>query len=235
MSLDIDRFRQDGALLVERAISAQLVERLRNLCGYDQYSPRPGRRITEPYPGLLDLILAPDGLASLAERLAGENVRPVRLLLFEKTQSMNWALDWHQDRVIPLARQHVLPGFELWTTKAGTPHVEPPVELMQRMVTLRVHLDDCGIDNAPLQTIRGSHLAGRLPWEEVEAFAVDAADADKTTHTARAGDVLALKTLILHASDRATRPSRRRVLHIDFAPPDSLPQGLDWAFDLPEG
>jgi hypothetical protein len=45
---------------------------------------------------------------------------------------------------------------------------------------------------------------------------------------AQAGDVWLYATAILHASDRADNPRRRRVLHVDFAGCD-LPGGLEWS------
>lgn len=177
------------------------------------------------------MLLEPGGLCFLASTLEGEALRPVRLLIFDKSETANWAVDWHQDRVLPLAQKKILPGFERWTTKSGIPHVEPPAELSARMVTLRVHLDDADHTNAPLKTLPGSHLLGRLRFD---AVAQEAKSRKAQTHPAMSGDVLAVKTLIVHASDRASAPKRRRVLHIDFAPADALPAGLEWSFDLPD-
>jgi hypothetical protein len=44
-----------------------------------------------------------------------------------------------------------------------------------------------------------------------------------------AGDVLVMRPLILHASNRALHPARRRVLHFEYAPRDALDPSLYWA------
>jgi hypothetical protein len=92
------------------------------------------------------------------------------------------------------------------------------------MVTLRLHLDDCGADNGPLKLVSGSHRLGAIPAHRAaglaEALPVQVC-------TARAGDVWACATLILHASEPAANPSRRRVLQVDYAAID-LPGGLEW-------
>ncbi|GGI93982.1 hypothetical protein GCM10007973_32730 [Polymorphobacter multimanifer] len=92
------------------------------------------------------------------------------------------------------------------------------------MVTLRVHLDDVPATNSPLLIAPGSHKHGRVP-----VGAIDAVVRQCGTYTclADAGDVWAYATPILHASEAAAMPARRRVLQVDFAAED-LPGGLEW-------
>jgi len=33
-------------------------------------------------------------------------------------------------------------GFGPWSEKEGVPHVQPPAEILEKMVAIRVHLDD---------------------------------------------------------------------------------------------
>ena len=54
-------------------------------------------------------------------------------------------------------------GYGPWTVKSGLIQVEPPLEILERMVTLRVHLDAVDERNAPLRIVPGSHRLGRLP------------------------------------------------------------------------
>ncbi len=92
------------------------------------------------------------------------------------------------------------------------------------MVTLRVHLDDVPLDNAPLLIAPGSHLFGLVPDRSVEAVAEQASP---VACTAQAGDIWAYSTLILHASKRSETPQRRRVLQVDYAACE-LPPPLKW-------
>ena len=92
------------------------------------------------------------------------------------------------------------------------------------MTTIRIHLDDCDDDNAPLFIVPGSHRLGRVPAGQA---AVIAQDLGYSVCRAKAGDAWVYATPIVHASERAQRPSRRRVLHVEFAG-TQLPGGLEW-------
>ena len=73
--------------------------------------------------------------------LVGDEAQPVRAILFDKTPAANWSLGWHQDRTIAV-RQHInVAGFDHWNRKADAIHVEPPFEFIERMLTLRIHVD----------------------------------------------------------------------------------------------
>ena len=166
-------------------------------------------------------------LADLATSLAGQPARMVRILAFDKTQESNWGVPWHQDRTISVKQRVEVEGFGPWSVKAGVPHVAPPQTLLEAMLSLRLHLDDCGPSNGPLKIIPGSHRLGRLPVREVLELGVRE---EPTTCLAGAGDVLAMRALTVHASDPAAAPTHRRVLHLDFSATD-LPPPLEWAID----
>lgn len=171
----------------------------------------------------LSSLLAPAGAIgrSVAARL-GERARAVRAILFDKTAETNWALGWHQDRAIAVRERREVPGFENWTVKRGMAHVAPPFESLAGMLTVRVHLDDVPLDNAPLLVAPGSHRSF-VPEGGIDA-AVRACGS--TPCLAAAGDVWIYATPILHASERASG-ARRRVLQIDYATVE-LPGGLEW-------
>jgi hypothetical protein len=185
---------------------------------------RPGVRVSASRP--LRPFLGPEGtIGALAASILGEACRPVRLILFDKNPERNWSLGWHQDRTICVRERRDVPGFGPWTVKHGMHHVEPPFDLLARMVTVRIHLDDVPADNAPLLVAPGSHRLGRIREDMIEA-AVQRCGI--VACTARAGDVWLYSTPILHASERARRPAQRRVLQVDYSA-DELQSGLDWA------
>lgn len=168
--------------------------------------------------------MADGAIGSIAATILGPNARPVRAVLFDKSEATNWALGWHQDRTICVRVRIDTDGFGPWTVKAGRHHVEPSFALMAGMVTLRVHLDPVGAGNAPLLVAPGSHRAGRVPVDTIPAVV---RDHGVRACLAAAGDVWLYATPILHASDAAVRPTRRRVLQVDFSAA-SLPNGLAW-------
>ena len=218
---DLDFF-SDGAALRSAVLSDAEVTGLLNRLG-DDLEGRPGRRL------LLDeqtrgLMTANGKVGAVAAAILGQNVQPVRAVLFDKTRVANWIVAWHQDRTIAVRERHSTPGFGPWSVKDGIVHVAPPIEVLNRMVTLRVHLDACTDDNAPLIVALGSHRLGRVPADEVEA---EAMRHPRFTCHAAAGDVWTYSTPILHTSGRSVSDGRRRVLQLDYAA-DALPGGLEW-------
>ena len=70
---------------------------------------------------------------------------------------------------IAVRERREVAGFGTWTTRAGMQHVEPPAELLARMVTLRLHLDNVDEANALLLVAAGSHRLGRIAEGEIDA------------------------------------------------------------------
>jgi hypothetical protein len=163
-------------------------------------------------------------LTLIAVELIGTGAFPVRAVAFDKTPQTNWAVAWHQDRTVAVRKRIETEGFGPWSTKDGVPHVAPPVDVLHGMVTLRLHVDPCGDDNAPLRAALGTHRLGVVPADKAGEMA---SAHPLLTCLADAGDVWAYSTPILHASERSRSHRRRRVLQVDFAA-RPLPGGLEW-------
>jgi ectoine hydroxylase-related dioxygenase (phytanoyl-CoA dioxygenase family) len=144
--------------------------------------------------------------------------------LFDKASGTNWALGWHQDRTIAVKQRVPVDGFGIWSVKGGMLHVEPPFELLSDMVTLRVHVDPVPASNAPLLIAPGSHKLGRVADDNVREVV---RRCGTVACLADPGDVWLYATPILHASEAALAPVRRRVLQVDFSA-GQLPGGLEW-------
>jgi ectoine hydroxylase-related dioxygenase (phytanoyl-CoA dioxygenase family) len=161
---------------------------------------------------------------SLASGLLGGPAFPVRAILFEKNDNANWGVPWHQDVAIAVTERIETPGFGPWSVKEGVVHVQPPLQILAGMVTVRLHLDECTADNGALRVLPGSHRDGELSANEILDWT-----AKQLTVTCEMskGDVLVMRPLLLHASSPAKNPSHRRVLHVEYAATD-LPNGLKW-------
>jgi hypothetical protein len=213
---------QHGAQFYPQTVSETELSKLRALAD-PMLGEKSGVRIFGG--GIAAAILAPGGgLGLLAGTILGAAARPVRAVLFDKTEDANWSVAWHQDRTIAVRRRRDVAGYGPWSIKDGAAHVEPPFEVMRDMVTLRAHLDDCGEDNAPLMIALGSHRLGRVPTADIPGAIARLATA---RCIARAGDIWAYATTIIHASEPTRRPARRRVLQVDFAA-GALTGGLEW-------
>lgn len=182
-------------------------------------------------PGVrLDIAAAGDALApvnKLAERLMG-GARPVRLVVFNKSEAVNWSLPWHQDRVVAVRERADIPGYGNWTRKSGVWHVEPPIGLLERMAFARVHLDPATDQNGCMETALGTHRLGRVADTETGAIAMRE-DMRRELCEAQRGDVLFVKALTLHRSRASQVAGNRRALRIDYAA-EQLAPPLEWEF-----
>lgn len=150
----------------------------------------------------------------------------VRGLFFDKPPGRSWWLPWHKDLTIAV-QDNQLPSthFSRPTFKAGVPHVIAPVELLEQMLTIRLHLDEVTEENGPLRVIPGSHRTGTE---------IVADGAEPATIFAQRGDALAMRPLIAHSSgDSHPGTARhRRILHLEFAAREVLPDGYRWQLFL---
>ena len=209
----------DGAQLFPATFTSEQVTALEALLPV-LIDARPGARLN-PIRGLADAV-AP--ATQIATDTLGPGTKPVRAMLFDKSPARNWALGWHQDRTIAVRKRIDTSGFADWTVKHGIHHVVPPFEYLERMLTARIHLDQVTADNAPLLVAQGSHRFGPVSAERIARIAPRLG---RNACFARRGDLWLYATPILHASRRATAPSRRRVLQILYTA-DDLPGGLEW-------
>jgi hypothetical protein len=212
-----------GAQLFARVLADHEIVALRDEA-YAGRTIRGGRRIYRAGALLYDLLSRSGAIGAVAARFLGDEVKPVRVLMFDKTPQSNWSVAWHQDRAITVSERRDAPGFGPWSVKDGHAHVAPPMEVLDRMVTVRAHIDDCGLDNAPLLAALGSHRLGRVGASQAEGVALEH---QVLTCMARSGDVWVYSTPILHASEPSRSSGHRRVLQVDYAGFD-LPCGLHW-------
>jgi hypothetical protein len=179
------------------------------------------RNVLGLWPGAARAWRAPRLVAALAEAL-GPGFGLVRGLYFDKPPGNSWALPWHKDLTIAVKNNRLGGGhFARPTRKAGVPHVEAPEGVLAAMLTARIHLDTVTQENGPLRVVPGSHTTGK---------ALRLEDAPVRTLSAEAGDVLLIRPLVAHASNRS-RPDtarHRRILHLEFAAGPALPDGYEW-------
>lgn len=179
------------------------------------------RELLKEIPGLGPLLDS----AALRELLAGlfpAGCHLVKAIYFDKPAGSNWLVAWHQDLMINVNQRADLPGFGPWTSKAEGVSVQPPVAVLENVLTMRIHLDDCDATNGALKVVPGSHRHGVVPASAIAGFTPDT-----TTCAVPAGGAMLMKPLLLHASNRSTSHRPRRVMHLEFASVE-LPAGLEW-------
>ncbi|MFZ6744356.1 phytanoyl-CoA dioxygenase family protein [Undibacterium sp. JH2W] len=187
----------------------------------DQYGVR---QVLHSYPAIHHA-LNWGKLQALLSAVDMAQAQPVRSIFFNKNADHNWLVPWHQDMTICVDQKAELAAYSKWTYKKNVHHVEPPAAILEAMLTCRIALDDAGVDNAALKVIAGSHNAGKLSEAQIQRISQTSRH---ETCVMRAGDILLMKPLLLHASDKARLATQRRVLHLEFSA-GMLPPPLQWA------
>lgn len=175
---------------------------------------------------LIGMLLGQSAIRELVSRLLGPLARPVRAIAFDKTAGRNWLVPWHQDRTIAVDRRDEAADVRCWTVKNGVDHCEPPVGLLERMVTLRWHLDAVGPRDGCIRVLPGSHRLGRLVATDIRDLLGEVPAVDVPVP---AGGVFVMSPLLVHSSRKRVTQGRRRVLHVELAAGDP-PAPLRWAW-----
>ncbi len=226
--MDMDKFNRDGFALVRNPFDEKTLANMQANLDFkvnELGSVRKGGRrdVVDNLSHLRDISERTELLRIMSEAL-GHDAFLVRATLFDKTAEANWKVPWHQDVTIAVTERHDTPGYSPWSIKAGVVHVQPPTEVLERMVTIRVHIDPCPKSNGALWVMPGSHRCGRLNQNEVGSY-VD--EKLMVCCEAGRGDILVMRPLLLHSSSASLEPARRRILHFDYATGD-LDNGLRW-------
>lgn len=185
--------------------------------------PRAGSR------NLLNNKWCQDAVAVITRHASMADFLPVgvacaQCTLFRKDPDRNWGVAYHQDLSIPVKQRVEHAACAGWSEKEGVLYVQPPIEVLTRLVAVRVQLDEGLSEAGPLRVLPGTHRLGRISDEQVGALHARAVEVECTVPQ---GGALALSPLLLHASSKIRGASVRRVLHFLFGPRE-LPYGLQW-------
>ena len=180
------------------------------------------RQFLKEVPRASGLILT-ERLKSIVREVIGEDYFVVKSIYFDKPETSNWYVSYHQDLTISVDKRSELPSFGPWTIKQNQFAVQPPLEYLENVCTIRIHLDNTDENNGALKVIPGSHLKQIYRPETI----------DWTTEKEQIcrvpkGGVMLMKPLLLHSSGRTLNNEKRRVIHIELANKE-LPADLKWA------
>ncbi len=211
----------DGFATIPQVLTQDECERLLSL-PFELDPASAGSRCLLQQPWCRELVAQLRAHPQIAALLP-EDAVAVQCTYFEKSLSRNWLVPIHQDLSIPVAARVEHPALRGWSEKEGSLYVQPPAELLEQLVAIRLHLDPCTEVDGPLQFIAGSHTQGRI----------DAA--------AGSGMASCTPACYLHPQTPATRSLMRPLaLHVvkasgtacggccTLSGPATLPYGLRW-------
>lgn len=180
------------------------------------------RQFLKEVPQVLPLLFN-GHLKTMISNLFGDGYFAVKSIYFDKPELSNWFVAWHQDLTIVVDKRVEVAGYGPWTVKQNQFGVQPPLDVLQDNFTIRIHLDDADEYNGALKVVPGSHLKGiyrpdTINWQEET----------ETVCPVKAGGIMIMRPLLLHASNRTTNHKKRRVVHIEFSRTE-LPEEIEWA------
>ena len=181
------------------------------------------RNIDKKFTSVRDVSVSPE-LMGKARKILDGKPNLVRALLFNKTANNNWLVTWHQDRTVAVSEKFDDPEWGPWSIKEGVHRVQPPISVLNQMVTFRIHLDNTNAQNGCLRVMPKSHLLGLLGHEAIQNYVKSH---KLVVCEATAGSVLIMRPHLLHSSGKATIPTQRRVLHLEYSS-FKLPAGVQW-------
>ncbi len=182
------------------------------------------RRIEQMLPQVAELARS-QNLVSIASAHLPGPPELVRAIYFDKSPANNWYVTWHQDQTVAVSERFEHESWGPWSMKAGAWHVQPPLEVLDQMVTIRIHLDPATVSNGCLKVIPGSHRIGLIDVDRVHEH-VNKTDA--VYCESPQGGAVVMRPHILHASEKSVTPLPRRILHFEYSS-YKLPEGVCWS------
>jgi len=218
----LDAFARDGSIVLRDVLT---VADCRSLSSQIEQTESVGNRRLLETPWCAGLAQELQRHPALARLIPADYVA-VQCTYFEKSPAQNWLVAFHQDLSIPVLRRVDDASLGGWSEKDGTLFVQAPIDILQQMIAVRLHLDPCGREDGPLRVIPGSHRYGRV-MTSVIAELRNAGEQRECL--ANEGTIWLMRPLLLHASSKASGTGRRRVLHFVYGP-RSLTHGLQWKY-----
>nr|WP_317164574.1 phytanoyl-CoA dioxygenase family protein [Pontibacter burrus] len=142
----------------------------------------------------------------------GEGYFLTKAIYFDKPPKSNWYVTWQQDVPINVVEKKEVNGFSGWTNKAGLVSVRPPLEYLQSVFTVRIHLENTDEKNGALKVIPKTHFNILSDAEIAELRDSSESKCCKV----QKGGVHLMKPLTLHASSKTLNEKHRRVIHLEF-------------------
>ncbi len=180
------------------------------------------RQFLKEVPEIKSLVFN-ENIQRVIKKIFGEKYFVVKSIYFDKPETSNWYVAYHQDLTISVDKKLELSDFGPWTTKQNQFAVQPPLNILENIYTIRIHLDDTDENNGALKVVPKSHAKGIYRPETIDWTV----ETEKICNVEKGG-IMLMKPLTLHGSNRTTNGKKRRVIHIEFSDME-LPEVLKWS------
>ncbi|MEL6928586.1 MAG: phytanoyl-CoA dioxygenase family protein [Cyanobacteria bacterium J06600_6] len=222
----MSNFCSAGYQIIEQLIDSQTVVNLRQAIAdnIDLQSDYGVRRLHRQIHLVNELAHSNLILDFLHHQVDHSQFRLIKAIYFNKNANYNWSVPWHQDKTVAVTSKVELAGFKNWTTKQGVPHVQPPLNILEAITTIRIALDNTNARNGGLKTLPRSHHLGILNQAEINQIVQQQSPIFLQM---QAGDALIMHPLILHSSNKSMNQKSRRIIHLEYSSGD-LPEELAW-------
>lgn len=219
-------FEKDGVEIRRALISSDIIESVKEDIDLenDKLKKYGVRNLEKKFQSISKLV-EDETILSIARKLLNNQVSLVRAIFFDKTPDKNWFVTWHQDKTVTLNKKIALDGWGPWSIKDEVHHVQPPISVLNSMVTFRLHIDPSDEKNGCLKVIPGTHHYGILKQKEIDELVKNTS---AVPCIVEAADAVIMRPHTLHSSCKADKPSHRRVVHLEYSSYE-LPDGASWA------
>lgn len=223
---------EDGFEIVKNFLSGEQVNRILQIienCDNDNQAFRKSealfaiRQFIKVVPDVCPIIFTPDFQHFLTEKI-GSGYDVVKSIYFDKPGQSNWFVPYHQDLTISVKEKIDYPGFGPWTVKQDQFSVQPPLNILEDNITVRIHLDNTTEANGALKVIPKSHRSGIIRYSETNKDCYE----KEVSCNIPEGGLMLMKPLLLHSSGRTTNHAQRRVIHLELSR-SKLPGSLQWS------
>lgn len=163
-------------------------------------------------------------LTDFIRLILGSSFGLVQADYFDKHPERTRSIPWHRDMTITV-KENDLPSadFVKPTFQAGAHQIEAPLELLEKMLTLRIYLDPPTVDDGALAVKPNTHLVGEMEFDDDQVI------------TSNVGDAFVMRPLLFRStrSSKAATNTYRRGIHLKFAGQEDLWDKFEWRTFVP--
>ncbi len=221
--IDIEKFSNKGCQIIENIYSNNEIVSILDYIERHSLGQKFGiRKFLYNNPELRKMVFSKN-LIQIIHSIAPNCNRSIKSIYFDKPPKTNWFVNWHQDLTINLKEKIETTNFKNWRSNSIRTIVQPPISILENIFTIRIHLDNCTVNNGALRVIENSHKKGVI---DIKNW-MKSKDGIETICEINKGGILIMRPLILHSSKRTKNDSNRRIIHIEFSD-KNLANGLKW-------